>query len=141
MEPLFSNPRPTNVLDAAQLALELSLRDHRYLNNSGIPLIVHQTWKTPDTSGWPDIVKDSVEGWLEAATGRAGPLVPQMAYFFWADEGIDQFITRYEPQLWNAFNGLPYNVEKADAFRVAVLKWFGGIVSPIPSSQSRHAQS
>ena len=130
-KPLISSTEPRNVLEAAQLALELSLRDERFMNNSKIPLVAHQTWKNLNSSTWPKIVQESVDGWLDSATGESDPSNPEMAYILWDDEGIDSLMNHYEPSLWKAFHGLPYGVEKADTFRVAVLRWFGGIVSSL----------
>ena len=52
-----------------------------------------------------------------------------MAYFLWDDDGIAKLVEQYEPELLANFQLLPYPVEKADFWRVAVLKWFGGLVS------------
>lgn len=52
-----------------------------------------------------------------------------MAYFFWEDAGINRMVTQFEPGFLKHFTTLPSNVERADVFRVLVLKWFGGIVS------------
>jgi mannosyltransferase OCH1-like enzyme len=54
-----------------------------------------------------------------------------MAYFFWEDNGIDQMMAKFEPGFMKHFTTLPSNVERADVFRILVLKWFGGIVSAI----------
>lgn len=72
-----------------------------------------------------------MEGWLEVATGESAETYdkPRMSYVFWDDEGIDRFFKLYEPLLANLAAELPYPVERADLFRVAVLKWFGGVVS------------
>jgi mannosyltransferase OCH1-like enzyme len=47
----------------------------------------------------------------------------------WDDDGVDALVQKYEPGMYQAFSALPYPVEKADAFRVLVLNWFGGVVS------------
>lgn len=54
-----------------------------------------------------------------------------MAWFLWDDDGIDALIEKYEPNLYENFQRLPFSVEKADVFRVVVLKWFGGVVRPL----------
>ena len=120
---------PTNVLEAAELALELALRNQQYIEHSKIPLVAHQTWKDFDTANWSPYVRQSVDGWLQAASGASSVGENEMAYILWDDAGIESLMTQYEPQLAAAFAGLPYNVEKADTFRVTVLRWFGGIVS------------
>lgn len=77
------------------------------------------------------MVRESVDSWLDAATGETNTRTPEMAYVFWDDDGIDSLIKNFEPSLWSDFQHLPYKVEKADTFRVAVLRWFGGIVSDL----------
>jgi len=62
-----------------------------------------------------------------------------MSYIFWDDEGIAKFFALYEPKLAKIAAQLPYPVEKADIFRVAVLKWFGGVVGGQNTPRSRIA--
>jgi mannosyltransferase OCH1-like enzyme len=125
----LKNPR--DPAEAAQQALDIALRKKLFINGTNIPLIVHQTWKDCNSPAWPERLQASVEGWLEAATGETVETFdkPRMAYIFWDDEGIRKFWSLYEPLLANIAAELPYPVERADVFRVAVLKWFGGIVS------------
>ncbi|KAI9666918.1 MAG: hypothetical protein M1831_001423 [Alyxoria varia] len=139
--PLLSSTEPRNVLEAAQLALELSLRDEHFMNHSKIPLVAHQTWKNLNSSTWPKIVQQSVDGWLDSATGESDSSNAEMAYILWDDEGIDSLMNHYEPSLWKAFHGLPYGVEKADTFRVAVLRWFGGIYADVDIKLLQHPAS
>lgn len=114
------------MLDAAEHALRLATRQDRYLDNSRIPLIAHQTWRSLDADTWPDVAKRSVEEWLDTAVGDESR---QMTWILWDDAGIDALIKKYEPALWDDFPSLPYPVEKADAFRIVVVKHFGGVVS------------
>ena len=53
-----------------------------------------------------------------------------MAYFFWEDDGVLLLLDEFEPDFVRQFRSLPSNVERADVFRILVLKWFGGIVRP-----------
>ncbi|KAJ9603204.1 hypothetical protein H2200_012499 [Cladophialophora chaetospira] len=50
-----------------------------------------------------------------------------MAYFFWEDDGVLLLVDEFEPDFVPLFRALPSNVERADVFRILVLKWFGGI--------------
>ncbi|KAF2724493.1 glycosyltransferase family 32 protein [Polychaeton citri CBS 116435] len=132
-----------SILNAAEYVLDLALHRESFLNNSHIPLVVHQTWYTLESERWPSLVQDRVERWIESATGggegrRHGP---EMAWFLWDDEGLDALIEEYEPHLHEAFGSLPYPVEKADVFRVAVLKWFGGVYADIDTDPLRHPYS
>lgn len=119
---------PRTPAEAAQLALELCMRRNLYLQNTKIPMIVHQTWKTLDASRWTESTKAGVDAWLAVATGKAYPDLPKMAYIMWDDDAVDALIALYEKELWTQFRKLPRPVEKADIFRIAVVKWFGGVV-------------
>ena len=61
-----------------------------------------------------------------------------MAYILWDDNGVDALMKHYEPYLWDLFQNLPYPVEKADTFRVAVLRWFGGIYADVDVRLLQH---
>ena len=121
---------PRTPAEAAQLALELCMRKNYYLQNTKIPLVIHQTWKNVDADSWSDSAKSGVEEWLSVATGKAYPDLPKMAYIMWDDNAVNALIELYEQEMWAQFQQLPRFVEKADIFRVAVVKWFGGVVSP-----------
>ena len=93
----MSNLHPTNVLEAAELALELALRKEQYIDHSKIPLVAHQTWKNFDTKTWSPYVKESVDNWLQAAGGNDEPPYEEMAYILWDDRGIELLMERFEP--------------------------------------------
>jgi hypothetical protein len=120
---------PQTPTEAATLALGLAMRKDRFLSNTKIPLIIHQTWKSLDSHTWSDLVRESVNQWLEVAVGGDGPETPPAAYIMWDDKGVEEFMKVYENSSWTAIQMMPYKVERADVFRVAVLKWFGGVVS------------
>lgn len=93
------------------------------MSHSSVPLILHQTWKNHRIDTWSDLLRASVEKWLEYV------LSDDMAYFFWEDDGVTQLLGKFEPDFIDSFDSLPANVERSDVFRILVLKWFGGIVS------------
>lgn len=110
-------------MDAAEQASRVARSTVEYqIPHSSIPLIVHQTWKNTRIDTWPHEIRQSTERWLRVING-------QMAYFLWDDEGIAQFIRRFEPGLEEQFYALPSHVEQSDVFRVLVSKWIGGVVS------------
>ena len=135
---IISSKEPTNVLEAAQLALELSSVIGAYAESSTIPLIAHQTWRSLKSSQWPETVQNSVNSWLMAAVGGRELSQPSMAYILWDDDGINELMKHYEPYLWDLFQNLPYPVEKADTFRVAVVRWFGGIYADVDVKLLQH---
>lgn len=69
-----------------------------------------------------------IETWLVDAISPP-PGSSEMAYFLWDNEGVLTFMEEYEHDLVIDFIEVFSPVEKVDIFRVAVCKWFGGIVS------------
>ena len=118
---------PKNIVQAATLANQFAVSTSKYIDDSRIPLIVHQTWMNLNLETWSESICEGVERWLEYAI-TPGEESPEMAYFFWDDEGMRQLVESAEPKLGPAYSALPQNVEKADLFRILVSKWFGGIV-------------
>jgi hypothetical protein len=118
-----------HIVDAAECALHLALANNAFIANTQIPLIAHQTSRSANPDTWSKVVRGCVEKWLAAATKSDDPSTAEMAWFMWDDEGIRTLVEKFEHDLFPAFSALPYPVEKADLFRVLVLKWFGGVVS------------
>ncbi|GLA20399.1 hypothetical protein AnigIFM62618_008973 [Aspergillus niger] len=116
---------PENIVDAAEQVLRLVQETpQRQIPHSLIPLIVHQTWKNTRVDTWPHVLQQSTEKWL-----RTGD--EQMAYFLWDDDGIQQFIRRFEPEREKQFYALSSHVEQSDVFRILVSKWIGGVYADI----------
>ena len=127
--------KPETIVDAALIASQATTANyhHRVISHSAIPLILHQTWKNRCIDTWSDLLRTSVEKWLEFV------ISDDMAYFFWDDDGVTRLLQEFEPDFLDRFDSLPANVERSDAFRVLVLKWFGGIVSISFRFLDRHA--
>ncbi|KAK9319125.1 hypothetical protein V1517DRAFT_333593 [Lipomyces orientalis] len=141
---------PNTTLEAALLAFYLARSQSRYIANSSIPLILHQSWYSMTEVNWSPLLKDSVESWLSVCAGEP-PMVKgaaqwkgddaDMAYIIWDDDGMDSFMKEYESEIWESYISLPIIVERADVFRVAVLRWFGGVYSDIDTIPLRHPVS
>lgn len=105
------------------MASQAATANHRIISYSSVPLILHQTWKNRHIDTWSDLLRVSVEKWLECVVSD------DMAYFFWDDDGITRLLEEFEEDFVDRFDSLPATVERSDVFRVLILKWFGGIVS------------
>ncbi|KIW74475.1 hypothetical protein Z517_12415 [Fonsecaea pedrosoi CBS 271.37] len=128
--------QPETIVDAALLAAQAAnTNKHRFINQSSIPLLLHQTWKNRRVDTWSDLLRASVEKWLSCV------VADDMAYFFWEDEGIVRMLAEFEPDFVHRFVSLPSNVERADVFRVLVLKWFGGIYADVDTRPLRRPVS
>ncbi|GAB1211930.1 hypothetical protein ATERTT37_001054 [Aspergillus terreus] len=117
---------PSSILQAAHLAREYtnSTDSHR-IAHSDIPLIIHQQWGNTDILQWPDGIRAGAEKWLASAASEG------MAYLLWTDDGIAQFLEKYEPDFTPTYRALTWNVERSDVFRVLAVKWIGGIYADI----------
>ncbi|KAK9366393.1 hypothetical protein V1509DRAFT_630231, partial [Lipomyces kononenkoae] len=135
---------PTTTLEAAELAFYLVRSQSRDINGSTIPLIVHQTVASTDPKVWPVNVPQYVESWLSMCQGQklSGQVTAtehEMAYILWDDDGVNEMMTKYEQNHFlNCYEAMPMSVEKVDIFRVAVLRWFGGVYSDIDTEPLRH---
>ncbi|TPX18634.1 uncharacterized protein E0L32_002491 [Thyridium curvatum] len=129
--------QPTNILEAARLASRAAEADHlRQVDQSLIPLIVHQTWAVAQIDTWGTNVLSCVEKWLRYAV--LGEYGSPMAYLFWDDDGMLAFVEEYEPDFVEPFITLFTPVERADIFRILVCKWFGGIYGDVDTEPLQH---
>ena len=119
-------PTPKTIVEAANLASEAAAQDSdRQLAQSTVPLLVHQTAATTKIDQWKQDLLPWVERWLRFATDKKQP----MAYFFWNDAGILDFVKTHDARLLDDFVSLFTPVERADIFRVLVCNKIGGVVS------------
>lgn len=100
----------------------------RHIPFSNIPLLMHQKWDTTQLTGINEMVISYIETWLKDAVSPP-PGSSEMAYFIWDNEGVLTLMEEYEHDLVRDFVEVFSPVEKVDIFRIAVCKWFGGIVS------------
>jgi len=71
----------SSIVHAAELAFKVTSQQQLFLNNSHIPLVVHQTWRTADPTAWPDRIRASVLGkWIPMAMGDGSLPGPEMAW-------------------------------------------------------------
>ncbi|PCH05177.1 Hypothetical protein PENO1_023970 [Penicillium occitanis (nom. inval.)] len=128
-----STPKPTTMIEAARLVSQLTnLSNSTHLiENTEIPLVAHQTWKNTHVDTWPDLIRDSVERWMETV------IETPMAYFLWNDDGIMEFLEEYEPEFIEHFSALPRMVEKSDIFRIMVCKYIGGVYGDVDTRPLR----
>ena len=80
-------------------------------------MYIHQTWKS-----WSTLTKDmhrSVQAWQSVH--------PEAHYVFWDDTACRELMQAHFPDLVDVYDDLPYGVQRADMFRIAVLYHYGGI--------------
>ncbi|KAG5984970.1 hypothetical protein E4U55_002377 [Claviceps digitariae] len=131
-------PEPRNILEAAELASDLAaLANNRRIPYSNIPLVVHQKWNDNDLTRLNEHVLGYVEKWLTYSISPTDKS-PQMAYFWWADDGVDMLVKEKERHFFEDFQTMFSRVEKADIFRVLACKWFGGIYGDVDTEPLKH---
>ena len=89
------------------------------MDESVIPKIIHQTWKSgPETL--PEHWKISYDGWKS---------LDGWEYMYWSDDDIDIFISEHYNWFYDTFKSYAYGIQRADTFRYFVLHKYGGIYS------------
>lgn len=84
--------------------------------NSGIPKIIHQTWKTSDI---PEQWKTSTSEWKR--------LHPDWTYILWTDDMNDRYISKFYPEFIEIYRAYEYPIQRADFIRYIILYDFGGM--------------
>lgn len=83
---------------------------------NGVPMIIHQTWKTEDV---PSHWATSSEAWKA--------LHPDWIYLLWTDADIEAYIEALWPDAVPIFERLEEPIQRVDLWRYFVLRDFGGI--------------
>ena len=94
--------------------------DHPSYTKSGIPKIIHQTWKTKDI---PEKWKLSEQEWKR--------LHPGWIHHVWTDEEIRNHVATRHPDLLELHDSYPYPIQRADMIRYLVLHDYGGVYSDL----------
>eukprot|EP01118_Nematostelium_gracile_P009062 TRINITY_DN3038_c0_g1_i1.p1 TRINITY_DN3038_c0_g1~~TRINITY_DN3038_c0_g1_i1.p1 ORF type:complete len:306 (+),score=45.44 TRINITY_DN3038_c0_g1_i1:187-1104(+) len=81
-----------------------------------IPRIIHQIWKTNDTSTYT--LRPSSRDWQNQNPG--------FEYKLWTDDQIEQLIKEEYPWLYEDYKSYPYNIQRADLARYVLLYHEGG---------------
>ena len=84
-------------------------------DNSSIPKIIIQTWKTKII---PEKYKNDVQ--------TCKTFNPDYEYKFFSDEDIDDFLKEFYPEWFKTYNKLPVKIQKIDFFRYIAIYHFGG---------------
>jgi mannosyltransferase OCH1-like enzyme len=87
---------------------------------SGIPKIIHQTWKTKDI---PEHWKKSQKEWQR--------LHPEWIYILWTDDDIRNHIKKYHSDFLELHDNYEYPIQRADMIRYFILYDFGGLYSDL----------
>jgi mannosyltransferase OCH1-like enzyme len=82
----------------------------------GFPKIIHQTWKNNIV---PPHWQSSQDMWKKYH--------PDWQYILWTDDMNRNFIRDNFPMLLSTFDNFPYNIQRADMIRYAILYKFGGV--------------
>jgi len=85
-------------------------------NKSGIPRIIHQTWK-----------ESRLPGHFEMLSQTWKDLHPDWRYILWTDDMNRAFINRYFPDFLLQYDSYPENIQRVDAVRYFILLKMGGV--------------
>ena len=114
---IFYASRRHQVLDVA-VSHDYPLPDvpTRYSDNSRIPLLFHQMWKSERIPA----------KWRSAHEGCMA-LNSEYELILWTDEMIYNFIYRYYPWFYRIFLSYPYQIQRVDVARYFILYHYGGV--------------
>lgn len=84
----------------------------------GIPKIIHQIWSGIDEP-LPDHFKAISKTWRRD--------YPDWQYEFWDNQRMNDFILKFYPEYWHAYNKFHYNVQRWDVIRYLILDKIGGM--------------
>ena len=87
---------------------------------SRIPKLIHQTWKSYDL---PEKYITLVDSWKK--------MHPDWKYKLYDDQDCIEFIQKYYPELFDAYQSLEEPVMKADMFRYLIIYHFGGLYADL----------
>lgn len=91
-------------------------------NESTIPRIIHQMWKTNDLLTYP--IKNSYSEWKR--------LYPTYEIRLWTDKDIEELINLNEYKyLKSIYKSYPYSIQRADLARLIILHNQGGIYADL----------
>lgn len=90
------------------------------MNNSKIPRIIHQSYKTADL---PERWKETPEMWRK--------MHPTWEYKFWSDHDNRELIRTKYPWFLETYDGYKYGISRADAARYFAIITYGGVYSDL----------
>ena len=122
---IFYASRRDQVLDVA-VSHDYPLPDvpTRYSDNSRVPLLFHQMWKSERIPA----------KWRSAHEGCMA-LNSEYELILWTDEMIYNFIYRYYPWFYRIFLSYPYQIQRVDVARYFILYHYGGVYLDVDASQ------
>lgn len=133
-----NHSEPQTILEAVQFASHAAmLAPHRQIPYSNIPLMVHQKWNDNDLTRLNEDLLAYVEKWVGFSVS-ANDTFREMAYFWWADDGVAMLVKEKEKDFLHDFQTMFSRVERVDIFRVLVCKWFGGIYGDVDTEPLKH---
>ena len=89
-------------------------------STTGIPKILHQTWKT-------EHVPRDFEKWIKS-WWKVSPL---WEYWFWTDEDVRCLLKEHYPQYLEMYDDYPAGIFRGDAMRYFILYHYGGIYADL----------
>ncbi|KAJ3121506.1 hypothetical protein HK100_012353 [Physocladia obscura] len=94
--------------------------DPHQFNDTTIPRIIHQTWRTADMS----TLKSN---WAWAHRSCHERHDRDFTYMFWTDADLLDFVQRHYADFVPKFLSFPHPIQQIDAARILLLHFYGGI--------------
>jgi hypothetical protein len=125
----YTPGKPQAQIDAgATVITAQSLLDGTYpanlITSISRSLIIHQSWKTHNASGYPlHDLWHSQDWWIAAHPG--------WVYVLWDNNDNHELVKRKYPELLDVFEGFKHEIARADFSRPLYMHAFGGVYSDL----------
>ncbi len=88
------------------------------VSNNGIPLVLHQTWKSMEV---PEVHRPYVESWTRCISGTG------WIHVLWTDNEAHNLVAEAFPDFLPTYEGFAHEIQRVDTFRYALLAKYGGV--------------
>jgi len=114
-----------NILDACSVDTSHAAAGAISQQNPIIPNIIHQVWRSNDTSTYSTVLDASRDSWV----AMFEPL--NYTVKLWTDDDIATLVKTKYSWLQSTFEGYPQNIQRADIARLLVVHAEGGIYADL----------
>jgi inositol phosphorylceramide mannosyltransferase catalytic subunit len=121
MREMVKRSRTANLSSSNRTGLQAS-------NKTGghIPHIIHQSWKV-------DEIPNTFQKWSDEWRRQH----PDWTYMLWTDDENMLLVRKHFPWIFEMFENLPHNIQRADIARCMYLYLYGGVYSDLDSEPLR----
>jgi hypothetical protein len=92
------------------------------VTSSGIPKVLHQTWKNLEV---PEVHRPFFNSWTSCLAGS------EWAHVLWTDDEAHDLVADAFPDFLPTYEGFSHEIQRVDTFRYALLSKYGGVYADL----------